>query len=259
MRTHFARLIASAAAGGLASITAGQETPPPVTPVYPPELPAVLTGPVEPAGPTSSLMAQAAPTMTSSHVSRPHALRAVSLFAVAPPEPPEYQLHDLVQIIVRESSAAASQHELETEKSYDLDAEISAWTDVRLDELLELQMRGARTTDLPAFDLSVQKDFEGEGDYKRKDDLSARLTAEVIEILPNGNLVLEARTYIKNDEEELTINVTGMCRPQDITLANTILSNQIHDLRIEKNHEGELKKANQKGIIAKVLDAIFAY
>ena len=81
----------------------------------------------------------------------------------------------------------------------------------------------------------------------------------MIEVLPNGNLVLEARTFIRNDEEELTINVTGTCRPQDITLANTILSNQIHDLRIEKNHEGELKKANEKGIIAKVLDAIFAY
>ncbi len=74
-----------------------------------------------------------------------------------------------------------------------------------------------------------------------------------------GSLVLEVRSHIKTDEEESTIKVTGICRPEDVTAANTILSNQLHDLKIEKMHEGELKKANEKGIIAKVLDTIFAF
>ena len=107
--------------------------------------------------------------------------------------------------------------------------------------------------------MDFNKDFEGEADYERRDDLTARLTAEVIEVLPNGHLVLEARTDIQTDDEVATMKVTGICRPDDVSLANTILSNQIHDLKIEKMHKGELRNATQKGIIAKVLDFIFAF
>ena len=81
----------------------------------------------------------------------------------------------------------------------------------------------------------------------------------MIEVLPNGNLVLESRTFIKTDAEEATIKVTGVCRAEDVTAANTVLSSQIHDLVVEKVHEGELKKANEKGLLAKFFDAIFAF
>ena len=53
--------------------------------------------------------------------------------------------------------------------------------------------------------------------------------------------------------------MTGICRPEDVSPANTILSNQIHDLEVEKIHKGELKKANEKGIISKFLDFLFAF
>ena len=55
------------------------------------------------------------------------------------------------------------------------------------------------------------------------------------------------------------MKVTGVCRPEDVSPANTVLSNQIHDLSIEKVNHGELKKASEKGIIAQVFDAIFAW
>ena len=85
------------------------------------------------------------------------------------------------------------------------------------------------------------------------------MAAEVIEILPNGNLVLEARTRIKTDEEEMFTQLTGICRPEDITAANTILSNQIFDLKVEKMHFGQVRDAANKGILARVLDAVFAF
>ncbi len=187
------------------------------------------------------------------------ALRQVSLFAIETPKPREFAKHDLVQIVVRETSRVKSTQELETEKSYDLNGEISAWPDFRLDDLANLQIFAGRMTDLPELGLTFDKDFEGEGEYQRRDDLTARISAEVIEILPNGNLVLEARTRIQTDEEVSNMKVTGICRPEDVSPANTILSHQLHDLKIEKINEGELKRTGEKGIIAKVLDAIFAF
>jgi flagellar L-ring protein precursor FlgH len=181
------------------------------------------------------------------------------MFALVSPEARIYQKHDLIQIVVREASLAKSTHELTTEKDWNLKGDISAWPNFQLDELLQLIIRAGRTTDLPRLDLGVSKDFEGDGEYKRQDDLTARLTAEVMEVLPNGNLILEARTEINTDDEQSVIKVTGICRAEDVTPANTILSNQLHDLKISKEHKGELREANKKGIIAKVLDTIFAF
>jgi len=210
--------------------------------------------------PTSSLLAKSiADDATQTVDGEPHVLRDHSMFAVAPAKPRRFKKHDIVEIVVRESSRAQSTHETETKKDYNLDGEVKAWPDLSLHDILNLQAYAGRSTGLPSVDVRVKKEFEGEGDYKREDDFTARLAAEVIDVLPNANLVLEARTFIKTDEEEASIKVTGICRPGDVSASNTILSNQIHDLKIEKVHKGQLKQTNEKGLLAKIFDTIFAF
>ncbi|MHC4947934.1 MAG: flagellar basal body L-ring protein FlgH [Planctomycetota bacterium] len=210
--------------------------------------------------PSSSLMVDVvAQQATNVSPDAPHALQAVSLFAVSAPEPRDFQVHDLVEIVVRESSQAVSTQELELDKEYEIEGVVAAWPHLRLEDLLQLQLFAGRDDDLPELAVGMNKEFEGEGEYERTDDLVARLTAEVLDILPNGNLILEARTHIAVDREESTIKVTGICRQEDVTFANTILSSQLHDLRIEKIHEGELRNTNEKGIVSRVLDVIFAF
>ncbi len=193
------------------------------------------------------------------HTDRAHAMRAVSLFAIEQPEPRIFERHDLIQVIVREVSKAESTHELRAEKKGEIGAKVNAWPHFDLVSMLQLQLEAGSGTNLPEIDVEANKKFRGKGDYEREDEFTARLTAEVIEVLPNGNLILEARTHIKQDQEDSTMKVTGVCRPEDVTPANTILSNQIHDLSVEKVNSGELKKANEKGLIAQVFDAIFAW
>jgi flagellar L-ring protein precursor FlgH len=207
---------------------------------------------------SSSLMA--APSTRSSAAAAPqsaHALRAASMFAITPPEARQFAVHDLVQILVRETSAAVSSQALETDKNYEIDATVPDYKDFW--SMLTLGIANGDGETSPQIQFDIDKSFEGEGDYERTDDMTARVTAEVIEILPNGNLILEARSEVKTDDERTVISVTGICRPGDVTPANTILSNQIHDLKIEKMNTGELKKAGEKGIISKVLDMIFAF
>jgi flagellar L-ring protein precursor FlgH len=224
----------------------------------------VATAPIagQSAGEPTSLMAQAVrDAYPQAQSGLPHALRDASMFAISPPEVRVFKLHDLVQIVVRETSRAESTQELETEKDYFLDGQVTAWPHLSLSDILNLQLRAGNTpaSELPAVRVGLAKEFEGDGDYSREDDLTARVTAEVVEILPNGNLVLEAQTRIQTDEEISEIKVTGVCRQDDVSAANTVLSSQIHNLRIEKMHQGELRKATKKGIIAKFLDALFAF
>lgn len=211
------------------------------------------------AGPTGSLMARHNQDAMAAQRGERHGLRRMSMIAVAVPEQRTFRVHDLVQIIVRETSKVNSKQKLEAEKDYSISGRVNAWPDLRLSDIANLQMYAGRTNDLPRWDVSAGREFSGDGKYERADDFTARVSAQVIEILPNGNLVLEARTFIKTDQEEATIKVTGICRPNDVTSANTVLSSQIHDLRLVKEHKGELRSASEKGIIARVLDAIFAF
>ena len=210
---------------------------------------------------TSSLLvrAQASPPTPVDGTDEPHALRDLSMFALEEPQPPTFQKHDLIQIVVRETSQAKSNQKLKSEKEYDLNGGISAWPDLNLRDLLDLRIFAGRTADLPQLGLNFENEFNGKGTYERRDDFTARITAEVIEVLPNGNLVLEARSQIKMDEEVSTMKVTGTCSPDSVSPANTVFSHNLHDLKIEKVNTGELKKANQKGFISKILDAVFAF
>lgn len=246
-------IVISDAHGQSTRTAARPDLPAGMTPVGPPVVPLDTS-------PHRSLMAETVANATAQARSgERHGLRDTSMFAIAPPDIRVFKQHDIVMILVRETSRAKSTHELETEKEFNIKGAVKSFPRLDLSDLLQFQLFAGRTVDLPKLDVRVSKEFEGEGDYKRVDDLSARISAEVIDILPNGNLVLEARTFIRTDEETGSMRLTGICRPEDVNAANTVLSSQIHDLRVEKLHEGELKKTNEKGILSKILDTIFAF
>ncbi len=184
----------------------------------------------------------------------------VSLMAVHLPEPRKFAVHDLVTIIVRESTDVGATSELETEKSYDLKGSIDDFPSLQLKDLLQFQLRpSSASEDPPKIGVSFERAFEGEGDYKRRDTFTSRITARIIDVKPNGTLVIEARKYIQNDDERLMMTLTGTCRKDDITADNTVLSSQLFGMRLVKQHTGELRKSTKKGLIPAVLDTIFNF
>ena len=127
-------------------------------------------------------------------------------------------------------------------------------------KLLELQVNtNPRLENRTLFDATAGREFTGEGDYERKDQFSARITATVIDVKPNGTLVLEAQKRIQKDEEIQTLVIAGYARSDDITSQNTILSSQLANLSLAVENEGDLKKASEKGIITEFFDMLFAF
>lgn len=184
----------------------------------------------------------------------------MSITAVRPPERRQFETHDLITIIVRESIENESESEIETEKDFSLKGIISAFPNLRLQDLVDFQLGQTRLDDgQPQVDITLNRGFEGEGDYERKDTFTTRITARVIDIKPNGSIVLEARKFIQSDNESVNIILTGTCRKEDVTPDNTILSTQIYDLRLDKQHSGELRKAVKKGFLTKLFEFIFNF
>jgi flagellar L-ring protein precursor FlgH len=184
-------------------------------------------------------------------------LRQMSLLYVKPPEPREFKVHDLITILVDESSSATSSQSLDTTKEVDHEATINTVIDPW--QLLQLRLRSGDTQDLDLIRTGTKHEFKGDGDYKRTDRVSARITARIIDVKPNGTIVLEATKRIEKDEESQTMVLAGTCRSEDITRNNTVNSSQIADLTLSMQHEGEVREASQKGIVTQILDALFAF
>ena len=59
---------------------------------------------------------------------------------------------------------------------------------------------------------SGQRDFKGTSTVERDDTFTGRITAEVVDVKPNGTLILQATETIKTDEEEQRVTLIGTCR-----------------------------------------------
>ncbi len=188
------------------------------------------------------------------------AIAEASFAAVEVPEPRRFAKQDLITIVIRESTETDFEATLETKKKSGVDGEISDFPHLTLRDLLNLQVRpGNMDQGAPKVGIDFKNNFSGDGQYSRHESLTGRITARVLEVKPNGMLVLEARKHIKADDESLDLVVTGTCRPEDVTIDNTILSTQLYDLRLDKQHEGELDRSTKKGLLTKLFDTLFNF
>jgi flagellar L-ring protein precursor FlgH len=184
-------------------------------------------------------------------------LMAISMIAVLPPEPREFHKHDLITIIIDENTLQKAEQTLETEKKFNGNAQINALLDIQ--KLLELQLEQGGIDGLTLYDLIANNKFDGEGEYERKDRFQGRITAEVIDVKPNGTLAVEARSTVDSDGEVISIIASGVCRADDVTEENTILSTQLANKMLVTRHEGEVRKSARKGIITRAFETLFAF
>ena len=211
--------------------------------------------------PTRSLTAQAldAHRSAAKPVRGPGNPDPGSLFAVKDPEPRTFAVHDLITIVVSEQSKSKSTADAKADKNWETSAAVDAWVSLDPTAIGNGFLSPLNSAELPSVGLGGDKTFKGKGSYNRSDDFSARVTAEIVEVRPNGLLVLEARREIANDGESQVIVLSGICRPEDIDVNNQVQSQRLADAVIKKTTTGQLRDTTEKGLLAKLFDAVFAF
>jgi len=179
-------------------------------------------------------------------------LQQTSLMAVVPEPPKVFRVHDLITIIVREQKKSETDAILDNRKDASFDASLEQFFRIHDGHWRQQGFAGG----IPKIKGKFGGKLKGDASAEREDKLMTRLTAEIIDIKPNGNLVLEANAYIQNDEEEQIMTLTGTCRDLDVTPDNTVLSTQLSDKRIVFKHTGAVHDATQRGWIPRVLDLL---
>lgn len=164
--------------------------------------------------------------------------------------------HDQITVIVLENARVERTQELKTKKNSKLAAEVAAWTDFFNAGNLFTANPG---TNLPRIEAAGVKDFKGDGDYGSEEQITFRTTATVLEVLPNGNLVLQARHTTQTDDETTIKTITGMCDPRHIAPDDTLLHWRLYDLDLNIQNNGFVKNAADKGFIAQLFDMVFAF
>src|SRR5262245_40769807 len=185
-------------------------------------------------------------------------LKQASLTFVEAPKPKTYEIHDIVTIIISESSSQSSQQVLDAKKDAALRAAVNKFPDIAL--LLQANLTNTSASEpIGAVDLVGHSNFKGDGKFTRTDKFTDRIAATVIDVKPNGNLVLEARKSVGQDNEVRTVVLSGICRREDVTDNNTVLSSQLADMTVQAHAEGDSKDTASKGILTRIVDAIFNF
>jgi flagellar L-ring protein FlgH len=98
--------------------------------------------------------------------------------------------------------------------------------------------------------------YNGKGSTQRNSTVNARITARVVEVLPNGDLRIEALKLVRINKETEQVAVTGIVRPNDLSADNSIQTLAIGDLRVEFNGKGIASNDNAPGWLYRLFDKI---
>jgi flagellar L-ring protein FlgH len=110
---------------------------------------------------------------------------------------------------------------------------------------------------LPRVGGTSDDQFKGTANYSKKGKFMARVTAVVVDVLPNGNLVVNGRREIQIDRETKLIEFSGIVRRYDVSADNTIASELVANAKVKYQGTGPLTKStNRTGIGGWLHDAI---
>ena len=174
---------------------------------------------------------------------------------------------DIVTIVVQETASVSNSVRLKTDK--DAKSSIIGTASNVLNQFLGNIPKHTLTKDIqknlpegvtlpspPAQAVDGNNSYNGGGDIKNSQTISTRCAVQVIDTLPNGNLVLEGVRQVSFSKERQFAAFRGIVRTYDINPDNTVLSSNVADARIEIVSEGTLTDSQKKGWLLRLNDKI---
>lgn len=174
------------------------------------------------------------------------------IFRTLPPEarPRELEVNDIVTVLVDFRSRFLSEGDAESRKTASLAAVLADW--IKLDDG---SLKPATQADGdPTITANLNSQFRAQSDVELSDSLTFSIAARIVDIRPNGNLVIEAHQTIRNNEERWRISLTGVVRREAIQADRTVSSDAIYDLQVDKDELGQVRDGYARGWLGKFYD-----
>jgi flagellar L-ring protein precursor FlgH len=207
--------------------------------------PASMTGNMLGAMPSSS--AQAAMDNAS-------LLGLQSSWSYAPPTPTRVlKLHDIISIRVDEAATSLALGNATSRKTTSYDAVLRDW--IRMVGLDTIKPAPQSDGD-PRIQANQNEVYRGDSTLRTSESFTTNIAAEIVDIKPNGLIVLSASKKLIQNDNTFEISLTGTCRSQDIGPDNTVLSRNLIHSTINKQDQGHVRDGYSRGWLTKLVARI---
>jgi flagellar L-ring protein precursor FlgH len=109
------------------------------------------------------------------------------------------------------------------------------------------------------FASSAKRAFSGKANYRDSREYTDHITVTVVDVLPNGNLVISGRRCLSIAGEQRTLVVSGVVRPIDLGPDNKISSRYVADLKTVYEGEGSSRKFTRQGWLSRAANKIWPF
>lgn len=154
---------------------------------------------------------------------------------------------DLVSIVIDEAPAMSDIASYSTEKSSSLAENFTT----AINTIFKTKLKGA--LDGTNGDLNVS----GGTQLTRSMSLADTVVAQVVQVLPNGNLLVQGKKSLVNQNERLDLIISGIVDPKWINQSGEVLSSQVANLQFAMNGTGTVSRGQNEGILDKAIRTIF--
>ena len=152
---------------------------------------------------------------------------------------------DILTVTLEENTSSSKK----ADTSYDKDDEIAFNEATILGNLISKKGLSLLT------DPSFERAFDGKASSDQSNSLRGSISVTVSEVLPNGVLRIQGEKWLRLNQGDEYVRVTGLVRPQDIGTDNTIPSSKIADARIAYGGTGEFDEVNRQGWLSRFFNS----
>jgi flagellar L-ring protein precursor FlgH len=169
-----------------------------------------------------------------------------SSFLYQPAPPPidvELKKNQIITILVDIRTRMLSEGDTQNRKTASLNAKLSDWIKFDGKSIMAAPQAGGD----PTINGKLTSQFRAEADMEARDSLTFKIAAKIVDIRPNGNLVIEAHQTIRNNEEVWRQSLTGIVPREAIGPDRIVKSENIAELWIDKREVGHVRDGYNRG------------
>ncbi|MEO9590963.1 flagellar basal body L-ring protein FlgH [Rhodopirellula bahusiensis] len=194
---------------------------------------------------------EAAPTYNNSP---PPAVGLAGVSWTYQPAPPmrAFRVQDIVTIRVDEIARMMAEGDTEKRRVSLFQATLSEWIKLGSGGLIPDPQEDGD----PTVDAQTTANSRAEASVESRESMSFNIAARIVDIRPNGNLVVEARKQYRVNDNLWETSLSGICRAQDIGPDNVVLSRDLIDLEINKQDQGQLRDGYRRGWFQRAFDRL---
>lgn len=152
-----------------------------------------------------------------------------------------YSVGDILTVMLNEQTQSSKKADTDIGKTSDTSGTYSAVF--------------PNTNESGSFGIGSNRSFNGSSSASQQNTLTGAITVTVAEVLDTGALRINGEKWIKLNQGDEYIRLTGLIRVEDVDRANRISSQRIADARITYAGRGVLAEANQQGWLSRFFNS----